>query len=169
MADISVKKGTDLTWLWAIAAVIAVGALMAWLYVNRPADTGVVMTDAEDTTASVETAAATAVELEAVGAAPADYVGQQIQVADVPVTVLLGPKAFWADVPGQSPLFVAVDSSVEDASWVTEGATLSVEGSVQPITPEALDAMVQSQALLPEGRMQAEIATHYLNVTGLSE
>jgi hypothetical protein len=45
MADLSIETGrdsADLTWIWALGAIVSVAALMLWLFLSRPAETAVV-------------------------------------------------------------------------------------------------------------------------------
>jgi hypothetical protein len=168
MADISIQQkkqgGADLSWVWAAAAIAAVAGLMVWLATTQPVATTVVTAPSD--TAAVAPAAET-VELSALGAAPEQYAGREIQVANVPVTAPLGNRAFWADVPNGSPLLVVVDPSIQDASWVQSNATATLQGTIQPVTPEAINGWVQQNQLLSEARPQAEFAQHHFAVTSV--
>jgi hypothetical protein len=105
------------------------------------------------------------VELSAVGAAPDQYLGSEVQVADVPVASVLGARGFWADVPGANPFLVIAGPAVADVSWITVGATPTLAGTVEAVTPEELDGWIQQQVLVPDARAQAAFATHYLLVS----
>jgi hypothetical protein len=165
MADISIEKGkdrADLTWVWALAAIVAIGALMLWLFVSRPTETAVVTES--DTADVAEAPAGEAVDLTLLASTPDQYVGRQVRVVNVPVTAQLGPRAFWTQPQNLSPFLVVVGPEVTDVTWLTEGSAATLEGTVQPVTEADLDRLVTEQALLPEGRSQAVFATHYLAV-----
>lgn len=167
MADISVQKksGADLTKVWAAAAIIAILALMGWLFSQDTTSTTAAPGADDADTAEVEAApTGEAVELSAIGTAPDQFVGRTIQTT-VPVTVALGDRGFWADVPGNNPFLVIVGPEVEDVSWIAQGGSASVVGTVQPVTEAELDAWISSQAIQPEARDQAAFVTHYLSVS----
>ena len=168
MADISIEKQpSNLTWVWALAAIIATGGLMFWLYASRPAPGSTVAAGTE-TPAEVAAPAAEPAELAAVGATPANFMGRQLRVSNLPVTAPIGSRVFLADVPGASPLLVVVDPAVADVSWVAEGTTVSAaEGTIEAVSEQILDSLVASGALLAEGRGMAVFSTHYLNVTNV--
>jgi hypothetical protein len=165
MADISVQKknGSDLTWVWAAAAVVAIVALMAWLLSTQDQGTTSAAPVESDTAETV--VAAEAVELSAVGGAPDQHVGRTLQISEVPVAAQLGDRGFWADVPGANPFLVILGPSVADVSWLAPGASPAVVGTVQPVTEAELDAWVQGSVLQPDARDQAAFATHYLLVS----
>jgi hypothetical protein len=166
MAEITMEKssdkGFDLTWLWALAAIASIGALMVWLMANRPEGTTVVTDDAE--VAEVAVAEPTLVEAAAVSNAPADYVAQNVRIASLPVSASLGSRVFWSMPDGGNLLLVIAGPEVTDVSWATEGNTVSVTGSVQPVTEAYLSSLVAEQALLVDGLNQAATASHYLRV-----
>lgn len=165
MADISVerKKGGDLTWIWAAAAIVAVVGLMAWLYSTRELATTAAVVPADTTEAVADTGPA-ATELAAIGGAPDQFVGQEVRVDEVPIAAVLGDRGFWADIPGQNPFLVIVGAAVPDASWVAAGDTVAVEGTVQPVTEEIVAQWVSGQVIREGAAPEASFATHYLEV-----
>jgi hypothetical protein len=175
MADISVEKerkqgGGGLTWLWAIAAIVAVVGLMAWLFSTQPTETQVVTTDGEvaDTMAAPggagAAAGAEAAELPAIGATPDAFMGREVRVSDVEVAAVLGDRGFWANVPGANPFLVILGPEVADTGWLASGATVTVEGTVEPVTDDALNQWVQGQTIRTAARDEASFATHFLQV-----
>ncbi len=165
MADISIEKGrdgVDLTWAWALAAIVAIGALMLWLLLNRPSETAVVTDSA--TSEVVETQAAETIDLAVLATSPEQYVGRTVRVNDVPVTAMLGARAYWTQPPNTSPFLIAITPEVSDVTWLTEGATATLEGVVQQASVAELDRLLAEGALVPEGRSMAEFATHFLSV-----
>ncbi len=156
------SKGVDLTWLWALAAVVSIGALMVWLYANRPTGTTVV-TDSPEV-AEVAVAEPTTVEAAAVSNAPGDYSGQTVRIADLPVSASLGTRVFWSMPEGGNLLLVIVGPEVSDIAWATEGNAATVTGTVQPVSQAYLSELVAQQALLVDGLNQAATAPFYLGV-----
>lgn len=168
MADISVenKTGSDLTWLWAVGAIIAVLALMAWLFSTRDLTTQVVTTDAAADSAAEAASSAEAVDLATLGAAPDQYSGRVLSVENVPVAVALGNRSFWAEVTGANPLLVVVGPEAPDVSWIQAGESANLEGTVEPVTEEAISRWIgDGQTMQPDAAEQASFATHYLNAT----
>src|SRR5690606_20081773 len=146
------KQPSNLTWVWALAAILATGGLMVWLFTTRPAPGASVATSRDSVTEEVAAPPAAAVGLAAVGTTPAEFMGRQLRVSNLPVTAPIGSRVFLADVPGASPLLVVVAPDVADASWVTEGTTVAAaEGTIEAVSEEKLDELVASQALLAEG------------------
>ncbi|MQA90698.1 MAG: hypothetical protein GEU90_10745 [Gemmatimonas sp.] len=174
MADISVereqKQSGNFTWIWAIAAIVAVVGLMAWLFSTQPTATEVVTADGALTETPAETAepastdAGEAVELPAIGATPDAYMGRELRVSGVEVAAVLGTRGFWADVPGANPFLVILGPEVDDASWLTGGATVTLEGTVEPVTDTELDAWVEGETIRTAARDEASFATHFLQV-----
>lgn len=160
------SKGVDLTWLWALAAVISIGALMVWLFNNRPTGTTVVTDDAD--VAAVAVAEPTTVEAAAVSNAPGDYSGQTVRIANLPVSASLGTRVFWSMPEGGNLLLVIVGPEVTDIGWATEGSTASVTGTVQPVSQAHLSTLVAEQSLLVDGLNQAATAPYYLGVNQVS-
>src|SRR5690606_12109745 len=103
-------------------------ALMGWL-LSQEGTTSSTAVGGADTTEAEAVVAAEAVELPAVGAAPDQYVGRTIQTT-VPVNSVLGSRAFWAEIPGANPFLVVVQPEVADVSWIANGASASVVGTV---------------------------------------
>jgi hypothetical protein len=169
MADISVekKKGGDLTWVWALVAVLAVGGLMVWLATSQQTTTQVVSGVGTDTVAGAPGAggvAAEPVDMSALSADPEPFTGRRVQASNVSVAAVLGDRAFWADVPGANPFLVVVGAEVASTDWLTAGATLSrLEGTVQPVSDAELNQWVEGQVIRPEARDEASFASHYLN------
>lgn len=162
MAEISVEKNNAgrASWIWAAAAIIAVVGLMAWLFSAQEDPRVVTAGDSVVEEATVDT-----VSLAVVNGAPEEYYGETIFVSAADIASVLGTRAFWADVPGQNPFLVVVNPEVPDASWVSAGETVELEGVVRPVTEQDLDQWVQSGSMHPDARSQAAFVTHYLQVT----
>lgn len=170
MADIDVarKPGGQNTWLWAVVAILAVGGLMVWLAIqSQRVNTAAVVQ--EDTVQADEAAPAAGeqVELAALGLAPQDYEGEQVEVAQVPVAAVLGPRAFWGEIPGANPFLVVLGSGVQAPGELAAGQSYRVRGTVRPVTEEVLDSWVEGGVINPGARDEAGFATHYLEAQAL--
>lgn len=164
MADIDVeqKKGGQQTWLWAGLAVISVLALMFWL-ASQEEGTGPVVMES-DTTGAVAQAAEDAgvevVQLTAIAAAPADYAERNVQVEAAEVAATLGPRAFWANIPGQNPFLVVVAEDAGDASMIAAGQEINLRGTVADVTEAKVDEWIAAGAVNQGARDEATFATH---------
>ncbi len=164
MADINVeaKQDGNKSWILALVAILAIVGLMAWLFSTQSTTTQVVTdTVGADTAAVEEASTAETAELAAVGAAPDSFAGRVIRVEDVDVAAVLGERGFWADVPGANPFLVILGPEVADAAWLNGDATLSMEGTVEPVTEEVLDEWVTGTIIREQARDEAGFATHY--------
>lgn len=167
MADISVqqKQGGGLTWLWALLAVAAVIGLMLWLGAES-ADIDEQAALAADSAAVAErepaAAGGEAAELAAIASDPAGFTGRPLAVSGVPVAATLGPRAFWAEVPGANPFLVVLAPEVANPEAAAIGQRVDLGGSVADVTPEVVTEWVQQGVLNEGARAEAEFATHYL-------
>lgn len=168
MADINVeeKQGGNSRVILAIGAVIAIVALMAWLFSTQSTTTQVVTDGTVGTDAEVEeVSTAELAELSAVGANPDAFSGRPIRVAGVDVAAVLGERGFWADVPGANPFLVILAAESGDAGWLDGDAAIDMEGTVEAVTDEVLDAWVADGTVREQARDEAAFATHYFNAT----
>lgn len=179
MADIDVVRkpggvGGQSTWLWMLLAVLAVAALMVWLSIqSERATTGAVVQDTAGAPARAAAGGAAAgggeaVELSAIGSTPDTYVGQQVEVAQVPVASVLGPRAFWGDIPGANPFLVVLGPVIQDAPQLESGQTMRVSGTVAPVTEELVDQWVNEGVVNEGARDEAAFATHYLQASSVT-
>lgn len=171
MADISVeqKPAGQLTWVWALAAIVAVIALMVWLASTRDLVTQTAVetetTEAADSLAAAEAAGLEATELSAIGNTPDQFVDQEVRVQNVAVAAVLGDRGFWAEIPGANPFLMVVGPAVSDVSWIAAGDTVSaLEGAVHPVTEEAVAEWVEGEMIREGAAAEASFATHYLEV-----
>jgi hypothetical protein len=167
MADTDVEQtqGGQKTWMWATGAVVSVLALMIWLAAQDTGTGPVVMEDANADTAAAEAEPGVeTVELEAVSGNPAEYVGRTVAVQQAEVAATLGPRAFWANIPGQNPFLVVVAENAGDAGVIASGNELNVRGTVAEVTEEVVDQWIAEGAVNEGARDEATFATHYLSV-----
>jgi hypothetical protein len=166
MADIDVvqKPSGQNTWIWAIVAVLAVGALIAWLGVQSSrTTTAVVVQEGNEAAVDPDAPAGTPterVELAVLGDNPAAYSGQEVEV-EAPVAATLGPRAFWADIPGANPFLVVLTPAV-GVTAPQPGQTLRLFGTVVEVTDDQVDAWIAEGAVNEGSRSEAVFATHAL-------
>lgn len=165
MADISVqqKKATNLTWIWAVVAIVAIIGLMLWL-ATQPPPTPVVTEAGTGAGPAAEAASVETVDLANLGAAPDQYLGRSVEVRAVPVAAVLGDRAFWADIPGANPFLVILGPEVQDLSWVSEGASATLQGEVEPVLESGVAEWVGNGTIRPGASDEVSFATHYLLV-----
>jgi hypothetical protein len=180
MADIDVVRkpgsgvmGGQSTWLWMLLAVLTVAALLVWLSIQSERVTGLaVVQDTEGAPATTAPAGGVAagetVELAALGAAPDTYVGEQVEVARVPVASALGPRAFWGDIPGANPFLVVLGPVIQNVPQLASGQTMRVSGTVAPVTEELVDQWVNEGVVNAGARDEAGFATHYLQASSVT-
>lgn len=170
MADIDVaqKDAGEKTWIWATVAVLAVVGLMLWLATQEKTDMGPAVMEDETTEATAgagtDMPAAEPTELSEIATSPEDYMATTVAVERARVAATLGPRAFWADIPGQNPFLVVVSEDAGNAE-IASGERLDLEGAVAEVTPEIVDQWVESGTLNEGARDEAEFATHYLQAT----
>jgi hypothetical protein len=166
MADISVEQdsGRKTTWIWAAVAILAVVGLMAWLAsqsenLERAA---IVEGDAPAASADERRLTADRVELAELSNNPDAYAGQTVAVENAQVAAALGPRAFWAEIPGQNPFLVILGTNVQDVQMPVAGQRLDLQGTVQPVTEQQLDEWVTAETVAAGSRDEAAFATHFL-------
>jgi hypothetical protein len=165
MAKSSAGRRSPASALWPLAAIVVVGVFIVWLamtsepsVIAAPEETS----DTTDATGAMDTApvvAATDFESNA-----ATYVGQEIQLPDVPVTSVMGPQIIWVELPSGAPFLVKMDSALASAGQpVAAQSRVTVVGRVLQKTDSVLGAWQQSGALQNEGhRAQAEYGTTFI-------
>lgn len=175
MADIDVveKPRTNLAWVWALVAVLAVGGLMAWLAMQSERLATETVVQEEGTTQPAPAGAAAGdtepAELGEVAGAPESFVGRRVRIDQVSVAATLGPSAFWGDIPGANPFLVVLGPDVTGQPQLEAGGSFSVVGVVNEVNDQVLDEWTASGALRPGARDEAGFATHYLQVQQISQ
>ena len=174
MADIGVapKAGGQYTWVWMLVALVAVVALMWWLAVASAdlATQTPMVEEAVEEDANVAVGTGELLEFGTVAAEPAAYVGEQIRVENVDVAATLGPRAFWAEVPGQNPFLVVLGPELSQASELAGGERLHLAGTVQALDDAMLDEWEQDGTIREGAREEISfIATHYLMANSLAD
>jgi hypothetical protein len=176
MADINVayeapKAGGRNSWILALVAILAIGGLMWYLAAESAKVQHTVALEQE---ADAEALAADAglsgeaAELAAIAAAPENFAGRELHVADLAVAATLGDGAFWADVPGANPFLVVVAPGVAPPAALGGGHQQSVTGAVEPVSDAVLDEWVAAGTLRDGARDEAAFATHYLRADAIT-
>ncbi len=168
MADISVeqKSGGQKTWIFAILAVVLIIALMLWL-AQQSRNLGP-LTAVEGDTVGAEpgdgttTTTAETADLAAVGQNPAGFTERDLGLQNVEVAAALGPRAFWADIPGQNPFLVVLGPNVTQVQMPVSGQRLNVEGWVLPVTEQQINDWVTGGTVAEGSRDEAAFAEYYL-------
>ena len=170
MADISVEQnssaGQQNTWIWATVAVLAVVGLMAWL-ATRPVQTTPVADEGTGTEATTAAAfgSGETVELSVLGGAPDTYLNRQVTVQGASVAAALGPRAFWADIPGANPFLVVLGEGAEGVGAPAPGQSYDLSGTVQAVDEATINQWVTAGTINQGARDEASFATHYLQAT----
>jgi hypothetical protein len=169
MADISVeqKPGGQKTWIFAILAVVLIIALMLWLAQQSREMTRIAAVEGDTVGAAAPGGEAAApagdvVPLETLAQDPEGHLRRTVVVQNVPVAAALGPRAFWADIPGQNPFLVILGQNIVEVQMPVTGQRLNLQGTVQPVTDQVLDDWVTSETISAGSRDEASFATHYL-------
>ncbi len=153
------------SWIWPLVAVIAVVGLMWWLARESERTEG--LTAVRETPAGTAPAAPTGppaetTELAGVAAAPETFVGRRIAAENVNVAATLGPRAFWADIPGANPFLVTFSPDLTQSPQLASGQTVNIQGTINVVTDSLLNEWVRLGAIRPGAREEAAFATHYL-------
>jgi hypothetical protein len=161
--DIEQQESGQKTWIWAAVAIAAVLALMLWLASQEESTGPVVMEEdpADTTAAATDETGAQTVELAALSAAPATFMDSTVRVQQAPVAATLGPRAFWAEIPGQNPFLVVVAEDAGDTGTIASGNELELRGTVGEVTEEVVDQWIAEGAVNEGARDEATFATHY--------
>jgi HAMP domain-containing protein len=171
MADISVeqKSGGQKTWIFAILAVVLILALMLWLAQQTRNLGPITAVEGDQPTATTGPGATEftgeQVELSAVAQNPEGFTDRTVAMQNVPVAAALGPRAFWADIPGQNPFLMILGPNVAEVQMPVPGQELNVEGTLQPVTEQQINDWVTAGTVAEGSRDEAAFAEWYLLVS----
>lgn len=161
MAEKHWRLGNQSSFIWAIAAVVLIGAFLAWLaLVSEPTGVAVREAPAEDEETQFTVNAAD------FGMNPLAHAGEDVRLAAVTVVSRLGDQAFWVELPTQPhpvPYLIRLDTAVARLFAVQSGQSYNVTGRVYPMSDSVLTAW-QEQGVLTDDmqRMEAEFASTFL-------
>lgn len=164
------KDAGGRSWLSVTVAVIAVALFFGWIATREPPESVAV---AEPDDAAADTAMATdapATPIEAADlnqtATARGLIGQNIELASVPVSDVLGAQMFWIELPGGAPYLVKMDSALvaSGRALPQSGNTVRIVGQVQEKTSAVLDGWVESGVLEDaDQRMLAEFGSTFIS------
>jgi len=161
----AVKPGVPLM----IVSVLAVAGFLYWLSITAvPTEEMVVEADESD-------AAANQVTLRAFSDDIDGFVGQEITLADLQVTSLLGPHAFWTSLADtlRTAYLVHLDAMlIADSVGVASGTMVTVTGMVEMMSDSVLADWEAAGAFPTEtDRFVAESGfhPHFLEVSAIEQ
>jgi hypothetical protein len=170
MADIDIarKPGGQYSTILMLVAILSVVGLMAWLAMESSRRQGMSVNEEAAAAAPRAGAAASGDEIafETVSSAPAQYDGQTVTIASMPIAAALGPRVLWSDVSTAEPFLVVVPEGTQGAA---PGRTITATGTVTAVTPEIVDQWEQSGAMDAGSREVAVSAPYFLQVTQVLE
>ena len=101
------------------------------------------------------------------------YVGQEVSMANIPVTSGLGPHSFWTSLTDANETAFLVhldDALVAAGTTVSAGSTVELSGMVMSMSDSILNAWEAAGAFPgPADRIQAEFAETFLEINSVTE
>jgi hypothetical protein len=151
----------------ALVALVSVAVFLGWLATRQPTTTGVAVAEPDDAAADATgPATGTPIEAEQLNQQGGrGLVGQNIELASVPVTSTMGQHFVWIELPGGTPYLVRLDRAlVDQGTPVAAGRNARIVGRVELKDDAVLSGWEQEGILQDEGhRMQAEFGTTYIH------
>lgn len=143
MADINVEneRERNLTWLWALIALLAIAALMGWLAVQS-----------ERTATEAAAVEEEAVDLASTAASLAAFEGQTVDVSEAQIARVLGPRAVIGLTPAQTSMLIVLSQGAGQVDSTVVGEPYSATGTIV-----ALDEFT-AQNWIDEGSVEADFA-----------
>lgn len=166
MAKSSAGRSSPASALWPLAAIVVVGVFIVWLAMTSEPSVIAAPEETSDTTAAPGSEMETAPVVAATDfeSNTSSYVGQEIQLPNVPVSSTMGPQIIWVELPSGAPFLVKMDSALASAGQAVAAQTrVTVVGRVLQKTDSVLGAWQQSGAIQNAGhRAQAEYGTTFI-------
>jgi hypothetical protein len=153
------------SWIAVTVALLAIGGFIAWLMMQRPAETVAVAEPNGATAAPIDDGAVTVVTAEELNTAARmrDLRGQDIRIDDIEVVSVMGPQLFWLQSPNGTPVLVKLDAALVAAGTALQPGRYVVVGRIHEKTDALLAEWQQAGVLRSEGdRMQAEFGSSYI-------
>jgi hypothetical protein len=166
MAQSSAGRRSPASAIWPLVAIVVIGVFLVWLAMTSEPSVIAAPEEASDTAdaSGAEMETAPVVAATEFGNNTATYVGQDIQLADVPVTSIMTSQILWVELPNSTPFLVKMDSALVSAGQAPAAQSrVTVVGRVLQKTDSVLDAWQASGALQNAGhRAQAEYGTVFI-------
>lgn len=95
---------------------------------------------------------------------PAAHEGMTVQVSNLKVAGAVGTSAVWVELPTTpAPTQFLVRTPTPPAV----GSTVTVVGTVHPVTPEVVEGWLSAGAISENDKLVVEFASHYLDATSV--
>ncbi|HWV58168.1 MAG TPA: hypothetical protein VNZ57_12015 [Longimicrobiales bacterium] len=161
------RGGGLVSWFLMVLAVVLTAGFMGWLAVTaEPTSVAVVETEAEDTPPPV---AARTISLADLGSA-GDYVGQQVQIAELPVMIQVAPQIFWTLLPTSHLYLVRVTPELAQQGIGRSSQVLTVTGTVRVLDADVIAGWREAGVITTDAQAQdVAVASTYLDVTVAQE
>ncbi len=144
-----------------IGAFVSFGGFMYWLKVN---------TSPTELQVSEDISATAGISSVLVGADnfaenPSAYLGQTVEVGNLPVSDVLGNYLFFVNLPGDVPFLVKTNARQvdEEGFSTTTGSVVTIVGEVRAMDEAILDGWVAQGWLAEADRVFAEFAVTFLD------
>lgn len=161
------QGGSSTTIIWAVAAIVLMGAFVVWISRNAEPSVPPSMME-EDTAAMAGPGDAAAVTAEAFEANMQGYHGQQIELQNVAVVQHMGSSIVWVELPSGSPFLVKVSDQVAANGLPAPQSRVNVIGRVVEKTDSVLAQWEEAGVLASAGqRTQAEFGSSYIEATAI--
>jgi hypothetical protein len=155
------------SWISVTVAFVAVAVFFLWMATREPPDAVAVAEPGDEPADTAAPVTGTPIEPSALveTASARGLIGQDIELASVAVSDVLGTEMFWIELPGGAPYLVKMDSA-QIASGIAlpaQGSNVRVVGNVLEKTPELLDRWTASGAIAnPDQRSLAEYGSTFI-------
>lgn len=150
-----------------LAAFVAMGGFLYWLYVTaeptQPAVVGI-----EEDSAEAATQTGMMVEPDSLKTSPERYEGQQIRVENVEVTQNMGRTTMFVDLPESANLppqsfLVRIGPAIDSAAAAPQsGSRVTVVGTLAAMSDSIVTDWIDSGSITETDRLLVEFATHFM-------
>jgi hypothetical protein len=164
------KDAEGRSWISVAVAVVAVGLFFGWIATREPPES-VAVAEPDDAAADTIASGGPATPIEpddlVQESGARELIGQDVELASVPVSDVLGSQMFWIALPGGAPYLVKMDSMLvaRGQALPQVGGDVRIVGRVLDKTDEVVDRWMESGVLeTADQRMLAEFNSTFINV-----
>lgn len=155
------------SWISVTVAFVAVAVFFLWMATREPPEAVAVAEPGDEPADTTAQATGTPIEPSALveTTSARGLIGQDIELASVLVSDVLGTEMFWIELPGGAPYLVKMDSAqiASGISLPAQRSNVRVVGRVLEKTPELLDRWTASGAIAnPDQRSLAEYGSTFI-------
>jgi hypothetical protein len=167
MAKTDASGRTGGSWIPVAVAVVAVGLFFGWIATREP-PASVAVAEPGDTAADTGAPEGPTrpIEPDELNQTASALVGQDVELASVRVSDVLGSEMFWIELPGGAPYLVKMDSSLiaGGRALPQPGVAVRLVGRVLEKTTGVVDSWMESGALeTADQRMLAEFGSTFIS------